>query len=54
VTSTHHPEGARCAVALSFDADHDTIPPREGVKASVIAQAKAKGGGWFATHAAAP
>jgi peptidoglycan/xylan/chitin deacetylase (PgdA/CDA1 family) len=27
---THWPEGARCAVALSFDADHDTIPLRDG------------------------
>src|ERR1700712_3308642 len=24
------PGGARCAVALSFDADHDTIPLRDG------------------------
>ncbi len=24
------PEGARCAVALSFDADHETIPLRDG------------------------
>ena len=24
------PNGARCAVALSFDADHDTIPLRDG------------------------
>ncbi len=24
------PDGARCAVALSFDADHDTIPLRDG------------------------
>lgn len=23
------PDGARCAVALSFDADHETIPLRE-------------------------
>jgi hypothetical protein len=27
---THWPDGARCAVALSFDADHDTIPLRDG------------------------
>ena len=27
---THWPGGARCAVALSFDADHDTIPLRDG------------------------
>jgi peptidoglycan/xylan/chitin deacetylase (PgdA/CDA1 family) len=27
---THWPEGAACAVALSFDADHDTIPLRDG------------------------
>jgi peptidoglycan-N-acetylglucosamine deacetylase len=26
---THWPEGARCAVALSFDADHETIPLRD-------------------------
>lgn len=26
---THWPDGARCAVALSFDADHDTIPLRD-------------------------
>jgi peptidoglycan/xylan/chitin deacetylase (PgdA/CDA1 family) len=26
---THWPGGARCAVALSFDADHDTIPLRD-------------------------
>jgi len=26
---THWPNGARCAVALSFDADHDTIPLRD-------------------------
>lgn len=25
----HWPDGARCAVALSFDADHDTIPLRD-------------------------
>ncbi len=25
----HWPEGARCAVALSFDADHETIPLRD-------------------------
>jgi len=25
----HWPEGARCAVAISFDADHDTIPLRD-------------------------
>ena len=24
------PDGARCAVAISFDADHDTIPLRDG------------------------
>jgi hypothetical protein len=24
------PKGARCAVALSFDADHETIPLRDG------------------------
>lgn len=27
---THWPDGARVAVALSFDADHDTIPLRDG------------------------
>ncbi|MDB5415754.1 MAG: polysaccharide deacetylase [Rubritepida sp.] len=27
---THWPDGARCAVALSFDADHDIIPLRDG------------------------
>jgi len=27
---TSWPGGARCAVALSFDADHDTIPLRDG------------------------
>ncbi|UPY35177.1 polysaccharide deacetylase [Sediminicoccus sp. KRV36] len=27
---TAWPNGARCAVALSFDADHDTIPLRDG------------------------
>lgn len=26
---THWPDGARCAVALSFDADHETIPLRD-------------------------
>jgi len=26
----HWPDGARCAVALSFDADHETIPLRDG------------------------
>jgi len=26
---SHWPEGARCAVALSFDADHETIPLRD-------------------------
>ncbi|MCB8878193.1 polysaccharide deacetylase family protein [Acidisoma silvae] len=26
---THWPNGARCAVALSFDADHETIPLRD-------------------------
>ncbi len=26
----HWPNGARCAVALSFDADHETIPLRDG------------------------
>ncbi len=26
---THWPNGAHCAVALSFDADHDTIPLRD-------------------------
>jgi peptidoglycan/xylan/chitin deacetylase (PgdA/CDA1 family) len=26
----HWPAGARCAVALSFDADHETIPLRDG------------------------
>ena len=26
---THWPNGATCAVALSFDADHDTIPLRD-------------------------
>ncbi len=26
---THWPNGARCAVSLSFDADHDTIPLRD-------------------------
>jgi peptidoglycan/xylan/chitin deacetylase (PgdA/CDA1 family) len=26
---THWPEGARCAVTLSFDADHETIPLRD-------------------------
>jgi peptidoglycan/xylan/chitin deacetylase (PgdA/CDA1 family) len=27
---THWPDGARCAVTLSFDADHETIPLRDG------------------------
>ncbi|MFM2149224.1 MAG: hypothetical protein RLZZ187_1530 [Pseudomonadota bacterium] len=27
---THWPGGARCAVTLSFDADHETIPLRDG------------------------
>lgn len=27
---THWPNGARCAVTLSFDADHETIPLRDG------------------------
>jgi peptidoglycan-N-acetylglucosamine deacetylase len=27
---THWPDHARCAVALSFDADHETIPLRDG------------------------
>ena len=26
---THWPDGARCAVSLSFDADHETIPLRD-------------------------
>lgn len=26
----HWPDGARCAVCLSFDADHETIPLRDG------------------------
>jgi peptidoglycan-N-acetylglucosamine deacetylase len=26
---THWPEGARCAVSVSFDADHETIPLRD-------------------------
>jgi peptidoglycan/xylan/chitin deacetylase (PgdA/CDA1 family) len=27
---SHWPNGARCAVALSFDADHETVPLRDG------------------------
>ncbi len=27
---SHWPNGARCAVAISFDADHETIPLRDG------------------------
>ena len=32
LTPAQWPNGARCAVALSFDADHDTIPLRDGIE----------------------
>jgi peptidoglycan/xylan/chitin deacetylase (PgdA/CDA1 family) len=30
------PNGSRCAVALSFDADHDTIPLRDGLESPMM------------------
>lgn len=36
LTPAAWPHAARCAVALSFDADHDTIPLRDGLKSPML------------------
>jgi peptidoglycan-N-acetylglucosamine deacetylase len=36
LTPAQWPNGARCAVALSFDADHDTIPLRDGLESPMM------------------
>ena len=46
------PGGARCAFAMSFDADHvSSHRSRMPVLGKLLAHAKRRGSCWFATHA---